>query len=123
MELTEKEIRIGEDIQISDDGQEICAYLETWFDVDEKFRIHTSSDDGTGLNLYGFYNPFTDALRLECEISSDDAEECFCYAPTASEEELIKRLIEEKIRMDFDQTPQEFCAPHLDEDFQMGGMI
>ena len=90
-------------------GQEITCYIETWFDVDKKFGIQTADDDGAWLNLYGKYNPFEDTLCIECEISREDGSEYFDYEPTKAEAQLIKGMITEKIREEYDQTPQEFC--------------
>ena len=53
MELERGDIAIDRDMEVdSDIGQEILAYVETWFDADKKFGIHTADDDGTWLNLY-----------------------------------------------------------------------
>ena len=69
-ELTRDDIAIDHDMEVDcDEGREIAVYIETWFDVDKKFRIDTASDDDTWLNMYGRYNPFDDTLRIECEIS------------------------------------------------------
>lgn len=92
-----------------DIGQEITCYIETWFDVDEKFGLHINDEDGIWLNLYGKYNPFADSLRLECEISRDDGSSHFDYEPTKAESQLIKEMITQKIREEYGQTPQEFC--------------
>ena len=73
MELERGDIEVDADIHISDDNEnEIVAYLETWFDVDKKFEVHTNADEGTWLNMYGKFNPFEDTLRIECEICRDD---------------------------------------------------
>ena len=48
MELERGDIAIGRDMEVDCDiGQEILAYVETWFDVDRKFGIHTADNDGT----------------------------------------------------------------------------
>ena len=53
MELERGDIAIDRDMEVDCDiGQEILAYVETWFDVDKKFGIHTADDDGTWLNMY-----------------------------------------------------------------------
>lgn len=65
-ELERSDIVVLRDMEIDDEsGQEIIAYLETWFDVDKKFGTDTASDDEKWLNLYAKYNPFADTLRLE----------------------------------------------------------
>ena len=35
----------------------VTACLETWFDVDEKFGLHTADEDHTWVNLYASYTP------------------------------------------------------------------
>ncbi len=116
-ELTRDDIAIDSDMQIDDDvEQEILVYIETWFDVDKKFRIDTASDDSAWLNMYGRYNPFEDSLRIECEISRQDGSSYFDYKPTKAEAQLIKNLITEKIREVYNQTPKEFIKDECDND-------
>ena len=73
LELERGDIVIDRDMDVDCDiGQEIIVYMETWFDVDKKFDVRTSGDDGSWLNMYGKFNPFEDTLRIEYEISRDD---------------------------------------------------
>lgn len=110
MELERKDLVIDRDVEVDCDiGQQITCYIETWFDVDEKFRIRTNADEGTWMNMYGKYNPFADTLRIECVISGDDFSDEFDYQPTAAESQLIKDMITERIREVHGQTPKEFC--------------
>lgn len=116
-ELERKDIAIDRDMEVDCDiGQEITVYLETWFDVDKKFGLNIVDEDGTWLNLYGKYNPFADTLRLECEISRDDSSEYFDHIPTEAEAKLIKDMIAEKIREQWNQTPEEFCQTFYETD-------
>lgn len=122
-ELERTDLVIDRDMDVDcDSGQEISVYIETWFDVDQKFGHHINDEEGTWLNMYGQYNPFADTLRIECEISRDDGSECFAYKPTAAESKLIKEMITEKIREEYGQTPQEFCEDACDEGMTLGGM-
>ena len=124
-ELERNDLAVDRDMQIDADvGQEIIAYLETWFDVDEKFGVHTADNDSTWLNMYARYNPFEDTLCIECEIDTDDSStnRYFDYEPTASEAQLIKDMITQKIEDEYGQTPQEFCEEACDEDQSMGGL-
>ncbi len=123
LELERPDIVVDRDMEVGCDiGQEITAYLETWFDVDKKFGIHTDADEGTWLNLYAKYNPFEDTLRLECEISRDDGSEYFDYEPTEAESQLIKDMIAERIQSEYGQTPQEFCNDFYGDSPEMGGL-
>ena len=102
MELERKDLVIDRDMEVDCDiGQQITCYIETWFDVDEKFRIRTNADEGTWMNMYGKYNPFADTLRIECVISGDDFSDEFDYQPTAAESQLIKDMITERIREEY----------------------
>lgn len=116
-ELERTDIIIDRDMSVEDAnvGQEITAYIETWFDVDKKFGTDTSSEDGKWLNLYGIYNPFEDTLRLEYTVSTDDDYESHEYEPTENEANLIKQMIAEKIYEEHGQSPQEFCEEAISE--------
>ena len=109
-ELTKDDLAVDGDLQLDEEtGREIICYLETWFDADKKFHTDTHADEDVWLNLYGRYNPYADSLRLECAIDKPDGSIYFEYTPTENEAKLIKDMITEKIRMEYDQTPQEFC--------------
>ena len=97
-ELTRAMLEVDADMEVDCDiGQEITAYIETWFDADKKFGIDTASEDGTWLNMYAKYDPFADTLRIECEISRDNGSSYFDYEPTSAESQLIKDMIAEKL--------------------------
>ena len=122
-ELERSDIAIDSDMEVDCDiGQEITAYIGTWFYVDKKFGIDTASEDGTWVNMYGKYNPFADTLRIECEISRDKDTSYFDYEPTDAEAKLIKDMIAEKIRQVHGQPPQEFCTDFYGDSPQMGGL-
>ena len=122
-ELERNDIAIDRDMEVDYDiGQEIMVYIETWFDVDKKFGLNIADEDGTWLNMYGKYDPFEDSLRIECEISRDNGSEYFDYSPTDAESALIKDMIAEKIREQWNQTPQEFCENCCNEEQTMGGL-
>lgn len=122
-ELERSDIAIDRDMEVDCDiGQEITVYIETWFDVDKKFGTKTDEDENTWLNMYGKYNPFEDTLRIECEISREYDSEYFDYVPTASETQLIKNMIAEKIKEIHGQTPQEFCNDFYGDEPEMGGL-
>lgn len=117
MELERSDIAVDGDMEVDADiGQEITVYIETWFDVDKKFDINISDEDGTWLNMYGKYNPFENTLRIECEISRDNGSEYFDYMPTEEESQLIKSMITEKIQEKYNLTPKEFCGEFYDEE-------
>ena len=123
-ELERKDMVIDRDMEVDcDEGTQITAYIETWFDVDKKFMVHTDADEGTWLNMYAKYNPFEDTLRIECVISCDAGDQEFDYSPTKAESDLIKEMIAEKINELHGQTPQEFCDEFTEQsNIEMGGI-
>ncbi len=122
-ELTREMLWVDHDMDVDCDiGQEITCCFETWFDVDKKFGLKINDEDDRWLNMYGKYNPFADTLRIECEISRDKGSECFDYEPTASESQLIKDMIAEKIMELHGQTPEEFCDGFYGYKPEFGGL-
>ncbi len=108
--FTRANISIPSDMDVDCDiGEEITAYVETWFDVDKKFGLDTASRDDEWVNVYAKFNPFKDTLRIECVVTGDDYYNEFDYEPTKDEEQLVKDMITEKIREVYGQTPKEYC--------------
>ena len=103
------DIAIDPDMIVSDDGQEIGVYLETWFDVDAKFGTNTRGDEDTWINVYASYNPYSGSLSIEYVIDRPKEHEYFQYTPTKGEKDLIIQLIKEKVQEIYRQTPAEFC--------------
>lgn len=59
-EFERHNLAIDRDMEVDCDiGQEIAVYIETWFDVDQKFGTNIADEDGTWLNMYGKYNPLS----------------------------------------------------------------
>ena len=114
-ELEAKDLRI-DDLQVDDEWQQvIVAYMETWFDVDKKFHLDINSQDVTWLNMTVFFNPYKDTVSILCAIDSDEGCEDFYYEPTNSEAEFIKDMIAQKLQIECDQSPREFCEQYFDE--------
>ena len=84
---------------------------------DKKFGLRINDEDGTWLNMYAKYNAYLDTLRVECEISREaGGSSYFDYSPTENESRLLKELIAQTIRAEYNQTPQEFCETCGTED-------
>lgn len=110
LELERDDIRIHPDMEVDCDmGQQITAYIETWFDTARKFPAAAQLQDGEWLNMYAKYDPFTDTLRIECELCRENGSTWFDYIPTEAESRLIKDMVTEKIREVHGQTPKQFC--------------
>ena len=121
-DLTREDIAIDSNMEVDGDiRQEILAYVETWFDVDQKFHVDTSADD-TWLNMYARWNPYVDTLFIDCEITSDKDSDSFEYEPTLREAAIIEEMITQKIRETCEQTPKEFCESVMGESPDMGGI-
>lgn len=120
-ELTRDDIAIDNDFEVDcETGQEITAYVETWFDVDKKFGTDTSDED-VWLNMYAMYNPFKDILKVECVVDKPLESESFDYEPTESEAKLLKDMITEKLQNRYGVTPQDFCRDAFDTLLDYGG--
>ena len=53
LELERSDIRVHHDIEVDCDiGQQITAYIETWFDAFRKFGSQAQLQDGEWLNMY-----------------------------------------------------------------------
>ena len=104
--------------------KQINFMVDAWFDVDKKFGININDEESTWLNIWGFYNPFEDTLKLNCQISRDTGSDWFVYEPTAEEATFIKEMVAKKIEKIHHQTPQEFCQSVWDEEesLTMGGI-
>ena len=51
-EFERHNLAIDRDMEVDCDiGQEIAVYIETWFDVDQKFGTNIADEDGTWLNM------------------------------------------------------------------------
>ena len=110
LELERDDIRIDDDMEVDCDiGQQITAYIETWFDPVRKFGLQADLQEGEWLNMYAKYDPFAGTLRIECELCREDLNSTFYYTPTKAEAQLIKDMITEKIQQLHGQTPQQYC--------------
>ena len=64
-EFEREDLAVDRDIQLdSDNKQQNVAYLETLFDVNEKFNLQLDSEASEWVNMYGIYNPLSDFLTL-----------------------------------------------------------
>ena len=115
-EFKREHLAVDREMEVDDDcNRQINFYLDCWFNVDEKFGININDQDETWLNLYGFYNPFDDTLKLKGQISYDDGDgDWFEYEPTTAEAKLIKDMVAAEIEKEYHQTPQEFCQQYMD---------
>lgn len=121
-EIERSDIVVCADMDADCDTGVITAYIETWFDVDKKFGVHTAQRDDEWLNLYADYNTKTDEIKFLCQLSNEDSHKFFDYIPTNDEAKLVKEMITEKLRDVYGQTPQEFCGSPYTDKPEIGGI-
>lgn len=96
-EWTESDISIPHDGLDFESDDVVSAYLETWFDVDQKFGTHTHDEPDAWVNLYAILNLKENLLTMKyTDCSSYWEEECD-YTPTTRERELVIRLIRQRL--------------------------
>lgn len=99
-EWAEDQLKVpANDISYEEDDV-VSVYLETWFDVDEKFGTHTHDEPDTWINLYALLNLTQNRLTMKYFICKQDSEEEFVYIPTTKERQLVIRLIREAMERD-----------------------
>ena len=101
-EFTRQDLVVDPELDVENGA--VTAYLETWFDVDAKFGLHITDEDGTWVNLYATYAPGTGSLTMEYVISWEDREECCPYTPTENKKSLILAMMEERCQMSYGST-------------------
>lgn len=104
----EDKLVIGSDFIVEDDGKGINAYIETWFDIEEKFGVDIPEGSDEWLNLYATYRPDSGGLTMEYVISRPDNSESHVYKPTDEEKALVIRMIHEASHDYYGCSPQEF---------------
>jgi len=90
--LSREEISIDRELIVMDNG--ISAYIETWFDVDEKFSLDTKDTD-IMVDFYALYNPDSDILTCSYVVKDGSESTEHPYLPTREETALIKAMMEE----------------------------
>ncbi len=112
--LTKDDLEVDRNIEIGDNQHEIEVYIELWCNVRKKLCIH--KDENHIVDMYATYNPFEDTLEVDLVIKNvegEDNREYLQFFPTDEEETLIKSLIVEKIKKEYNQTPVEFCQEFI----------
>lgn len=94
-ELTRYDIVIDPDMDIEDDGQTVAAYVETCFDVDQKFGTHIAEEPETWINFYASYNVETGGFETLYEIDRPEGSEWHSYSATENEKHLIITMMDE----------------------------
>lgn len=97
-EFERSDLKIDTDIDFECSEKGVTVYIETWFDVDHKFKTETYTTDDT-VNFYVTYNPMDKILEEKTIIvnhidrDSDEFDVTECITP--SDESLIIEMIEE----------------------------
>lgn len=103
------ELVVDRELWVNDECDSINAYIESWFDVDEKFGTNTKDNPDAWVNLYADYWPDTKELQMTYFVESDVSSEQHIYSPSELDKQLVIDLIEAKCR----QENQCSCAEFL----------
>lgn len=109
-ELIRSEIKIDPFVQVDcDTGKWILCIIELTHNVAEKFGFELDHSEESML-MFGRYDPFTETLNVECEITKGyDPILRFDYDCTTRESIMIRRAIKEAIMEVWGKTPQRYC--------------
>ena len=94
-EWTRNELAIDPYMDVDPDLGTVTAYVETWFDPDQKFGLHIVEEENTWVNLYATYCPDTKELSVAYVISRENGDEQRSYDPTPNEKKLLVSMMEE----------------------------
>ena len=118
IEITRDNICIDRDFEIDElwEPVSIRFYVEDWFDAGEKFDIGSIEDGEKWVNLYAYYNPLENYLRMEYDVETDIS--CIpanFYEPTPAERETIISMLEECCKKETGMTCSEWLQKELKE--------
>lgn len=121
-DLTKNDIEVC-DLEINDDGDGISAYLETLFDVDEKFGTNVNDDDDSWVNFYAEYFPESGELKCTYVIDKPQNNEEYEYIPSKAEKGLIVSMMEELCQKEEGSSLADFLNNFQeDKTIEMGGI-
>lgn len=119
IEMNRDNIRIDPMMDVNTDWDPFCisAYIEMWFDVDEKFGIHTHEYDDTWINLCAIYSPICHTLQMKYYIETDTSlSDPITYESTETERKTIIEMIEEKCQEIENCSCMELLLEAIDDD-------
>lgn len=94
-----------EALEIEDDGTSVTSYIGTYFDVNKKFAVNVSAEDGSWVNFYARYAPESNELSCYYFINRENSQsETMEYFPTEKEKNLIISLMEDFCQKEYDTT-------------------
>lgn len=117
--LSKDNMRISPEFEVMDGGI-FNAYIETWFDVDEKFEVNTKDRDDVWLNLYADYDTKTGSLTLICALDSPNDYTDFIYEPTDEERATVIEMMREMCQKECGCSMEEYVKQFQDESMDMG---
>ena len=113
-DLTKNDIEVC-DLEINDDGDGISAYLETLFDVNEKFGTNVNDDDDSWVNFYAEYFPESGELKCTYFVDRANGSDEHEYVPSANEKSLIISMLEEECQKESGYSISEFLNSYTEE--------
>lgn len=109
--LEEKDLTL-QGIDVTLNGKGISFYAETWFDVDKKFGLNTTTDDDTWVNVYVEYYPFANNLQDSIKViyDIDTPQEIISkeYSPYYEELQLLVKMMKEACMKETNMSPCEY---------------
>jgi hypothetical protein len=115
MELTREDMVIDRELIV--EGETVTAYIETWFDVCEKFGIEAPDNNDMSVNFYAVYRPEMKNLRCFYVVkeAEPDKDTDFEYYPIPSEVELITSMMEETCKEENKCTLMELVSDEAEQ--------
>ena len=102
------DVVISEDLELDTEDQCLSAEMETYFDVDKKFGINTRDDENTWVNMYCWYNPILDNLRVIYCIDTQNKDFIREYMPTDEEKQMLSEVMEAACQKQNNQSCKDF---------------
>lgn len=94
LDITEQDIRIVDELIISDDAESIEATYEMWFDVDKYFGTNTRNDDSAWINFYTVYHQ-DGRITATYVVEFDDDSANYEWELTRFEQGFFKGLMQQ----------------------------
>ena len=106
--LEKDDIDIREELELDIKHSSILAEIETWFDVDKKFGLNTVGNDDVWVNLYAYYHPFINDIKIFYSIDTENGIFTREYLPMKEEKQMFINRIEQACEQQNTMSCKEF---------------
>lgn len=93
--LEKSDLEFYGELEFESDTGCMSLRVETCFDVDKKFGLHTADDEDTWVNMYIGYNPFNKDVSVVYFVRTENGDFGRNYEPTDSEIKMMTNFMEE----------------------------